>query len=328
MRISIHARFLLLILAAFAVPPLFGDSFAHSTSGGTTTSGSVSSSFLWDNCANSSNVCLSEFTGPTAGEIPFTILLSLPSSPGSTLTGASLDLSLPQNQGSATINSENSSNVSSTTFGCNYGNDGCYGYDYYNDAPNLALSGVNTAVLTSITSASASWSGDTNAASLDLTNLGFGADLLNGGSLTLTGYVEFQINYPTPVYALGAYTSTYFDGGYYYEAEYYEYPVYYEYSCGDFGQTCQGVNYYCCDEETYGYSFGGDYTANAYGTGYNSDTSFNLSYGDTTAESAGLTLDYTQNPSSTPEPGTVALFASGLAALVSKRRWGRGKIAA
>jgi hypothetical protein len=124
MRISTRARFLFLIFAGFSILPLFGDPLTYSTSSSTTTSGSVSFGYSWENCPLSTNVCSDGPAGTYFTGVYFSLLLRLPSSPGATLNDATLALSLPQDQGSVTIAGEGSTAVQPFDNFCEYYNGG------------------------------------------------------------------------------------------------------------------------------------------------------------------------------------------------------------
>lgn len=125
----------------------------------------------------------------------------MPSAPESILTGATLALSLPSDSGPATITSETSTPITNEAYDeysvCTFSiGIICFATDYYatysdeSYAPNLEFNGSATAYVDSITSPGASWTGVTNAGSLDLQSLGFGADSLYGGDLIVSGYLQ------------------------------------------------------------------------------------------------------------------------------------------
>jgi hypothetical protein len=280
-----------------AVPPLSADIFT----GGTTTTGSVAFQYAWDNCSYSAALCPTGGTTPVSVEVPFSFQISLPSTPESALTGATLALSLPSDSGPATITSETSTPVTDqllsqyskctllvivcleTTYYATYSN--------YNYAPNLEIDGSAAAYVDSITSPGASWTGLTNAGSLDLQSLGFGADSLYGGVLTVSGYLQLggPSAVPNEIFSDGSYSSTYCNASYE--------------SSNLFGLIPTGTmtDNVCA-------------TLNSYGAGFNADTNFDLQYSDTTSEDGTLTLV------TAPEPATVVLF-SGVLALLALRRF-------
>jgi len=297
--------FVLYGLLAFCLAPSLS---ADVISGSTNTSGSVDFQYTWDNCAASTAVCSYGGTQETV-QVPFSFTIGLPSAPLASLTDATLALSLPSDSGAASITGETSTAASTylanqysvcdfSIFG------GCLASTYYatysnqNYAPNLTFDGSATAYVDSITSSGASWSGTpTNATSLNLESLGFGADLLQGGDLTVSGYLLLTAPsvFPTINNTSGSYSSQYQDSFYS--------------SSNVFGIIPTGSADEVFTE-----------TDNSFDTGFNANTNFDLQYSATETEGGTLTLDYgSGSPSSVPEPSSFALSAGALLAMALAR---------
>jgi hypothetical protein len=185
--------FLLSIFVCSALS-LFADVLPYTSAGGTSVGGGLSYQYSIDNYLGNNGIYFMGVTsGTTSVQVPFAITLSLPSASDYGLSSASLSFS-----GSVTNGASSGYN--------GYGSQGYYGSyvcGYYygpiycpenNYVPAQAsFYGDSFAELTGVSDGGLSvnvfaGSGST----LDLLGLGFGNDLLNGGTLTLTGYRQIQ----------------------------------------------------------------------------------------------------------------------------------------
>jgi hypothetical protein len=172
---------------------LLADSLPYVTSGSTSTAGSLDSGFYIDNGLGSSDIIGDGYYGGTAAEIPFTITLSLPSVSDYTLDSASLSFTGTDTYGFL------GDSTSSSPVGTYSYTGTCYDAffnDYYScpltssqyDAAEAEFYGGSEPIFTGVSDGSVSANIDTTGGDLNLAALGFGNDLLTGGTLTLTGY--------------------------------------------------------------------------------------------------------------------------------------------
>jgi len=219
------------------------------------------------------------------------------------LNNATLGLSLPRDQGSATITSETSTpiGISQTYYtSCQVSIFGiCVDTIYhisannYNYAPNLIFDGSATPYVDSITSPGESWSGaPTAVGSLNLISLGFGTDLLDGGDLAVSGFLLLSDPSGDPFV-------NFHDGSY----------------------TSIWTKDTCASSYIIGFIPGSSscvinsQSADSYGTGDNADTDFSLSYSDTNSESGILRLNYSALSEPLPEPSSLPMLLMGLGAI-------------
>lgn len=194
-------------IAAFAGP------LPYSTSNGVSTNAALSYTYGINDFVGSSSIAFSGVkSGSTYVQVPFTFSLALPTISDYILNSASLTFSGTASNGSANASATGGSAGSYVTgsypiYCCCDSFGGSYqcgtGYNYSNSytLASASFNGSNDAVLTGISDGTTSVSLSSTGGVFDLASLGFGNDLLAGGSLTLTGYREvssslLNISYP------------------------------------------------------------------------------------------------------------------------------------
>ncbi len=179
----------------------FGEVVEYTTSNSTSVSGGASgyAGYVDDYLGSSSIEYYS--LGSSTAVVDFSITLTLDNNPQNTVSSALLSYGgsfTPTSSGNYdySYGSEGSYVTGSyPVYGCGFfGNDVCYYQNTYSSSYSTA--GVNSSgytgpvVLTSISSPSTTWNGSISSGSVDLTTLGFGSDLVNGGTLTLNGFID------------------------------------------------------------------------------------------------------------------------------------------
>lgn len=179
----------------------FGEVVVYTTSNSTSVSGGAAggAGYVDDYLGSSSIEYYS--LGSSTAVVDFSITLNLDNNPQNTVSSALLSYGgsfSPTSSGSDDFSYGSQGSYvtgSYPVYGCGFfGNEVCYYQDTYSSSYSTA--GVTSSgytgpvVLTSISSPSTTWNGSISSGSVDLTTLGFGSDLVNGGTLTLNGYFD------------------------------------------------------------------------------------------------------------------------------------------
>lgn len=169
------------LIACIGAVSALGGVLPYTNSGGTGTSAGLSSGFVINNNVGSSSIYDEEFFEATNKEVAFSFTIALPSVANYAVNSASVTFSGSSSFGLAS---------SSVTFDEAEGGYDCFfSCDYSFSPASAAFNGGSYAVLTGISDGIHSAGVNVGSgANVDLLSLGFGNDLLDGGTLTLSGY--------------------------------------------------------------------------------------------------------------------------------------------
>ena len=210
-------RLLLLCFVVSSAGTLFAGSLPYSASGSTYTGASVSYQYgVYDYTGSSSTYFRGVTSGSSYATVPFSIQVALPAASNYLLNSASLTFTGNSSIRDAYIYYTDSASrgfYQSSSSGCgSWGSYPCY--SNYSNPASAVFAGGAAGVLTGISDGVKSVSVNSSGGSFDLTALGFGTDLISGGTLTLTGFrnVVYYVNYLNSGFNSNTYFGVYFDG--------------------------------------------------------------------------------------------------------------------
>ena len=183
-------RLLLLCFVVSSAGTLFAGSLPYSASGSTYTGASVSYQYgVYDYTGSSTAYFSGVTSGSSYATVPFSIQVALPAASNYLLNSASLTFTGNNYAGGAYsyyTSSGSQGSYQTSSYGCGFfGGYPCYS-NYFVPA-DASFYGNASSYLTGISDGSTSVSVYSSGGSFNLTSLGFGNDLISGGTLTLTG---------------------------------------------------------------------------------------------------------------------------------------------